>query len=99
MDCGWPLHSLASTARRVSSPRAANTDARVVSASSRLGRVLDMPRDVVDLLFPTAVIHPERFAPALARQLIEPRFDDAQQGPRRDALQRKLNERRRLTGI
>src|SRR6266851_4183352 len=58
-----------------------------------------MPCDVLDLLAPTAVIHPERFEPALARELVETRLDDAQQGPRRDAVQRELDKRRRLTGI
>ena len=58
-----------------------------------------MSRDVLDLLAPTAVVHPECFEPALGRELVETRFDDAQQGRRRDALTRELDERRRLTGI
>src|SRR5437868_6580736 len=99
MDCGTPLLSVLSTDRRVSSPRAANTDARVFSPSNRLWRLFDMPRDVSHLLAPTAVIHAERFEPAIAWDLVETRLDDAQQSPRRDALQRKLDERRRLTGI
>src|SRR5207248_2142988 len=96
MDCGTPLHSLPSTDRRVSSPRAANTVAGVFSASNRLLRLFDMLRDVSDLLAPATVTHAERLEPAIAWELVETRLDDAQQGPRRDALQRKLDERRRL---
>src|SRR6266446_9681868 len=99
MDCGLPLHSLVRTASRVASPRAANTTAGVFCASDRLRRVFDMLRDVLDLLAPTAVIHAECFEPALARELVETRLDDAQQGPRRDAVQRKLDECGRLAGI
>src|SRR5258705_1145785 len=69
MDCGLPLLSLATTDSRVSSPSAANTDARVFSAPSRLWRLFDMARDVLDLLAPTAIIHAERFEAALVRDL------------------------------
>src|ERR1700730_5405517 len=99
MDCRWPLLSLVSTDRRVSSPRAANTDARVFSASEGLCCLINMPRDVWDLLAPTAVIHPERLEATLAWQLVETRLDDAQQDHCRGALQCKLDERRRFTGI
>src|SRR2546421_2051930 len=99
MDCGTPLHSLPSTDKRASSPRAANTVAGVFSASNRLLRMFDMPRDVSDLLAPTAVIHAEGLEPAIAWDLVETRLDDAQRSPRQDALQCKLDERRRLTGI
>jgi len=58
-----------------------------------------MPRDVLDLLAPTAVIHPERVEATLAWEPVETRLDDAQQGPRRDALQCELDERWRLTRI
>src|SRR5690242_21452133 len=58
-----------------------------------------MPHDVLDLLAPTTVVHAKRFEPALAWELVETRLDDAQQGSDRDALQRKLDECRRLTGI
>src|SRR5436190_10862411 len=77
IDCGTPLQSLASTDRRVSSPRAANTAAGVFSALTRLGRVFDMLRDVLHLLVPTAVIHAECLEPSVAREFVETRLDDA----------------------
>src|SRR5258708_4197620 len=79
MDYGLPLHSLVRTDRRVASPRAANTDAGTFSASIRLWGSFDMPRDVLDLLAPPAVVHAERLEPAPARELVETRLDDAQQ--------------------
>src|SRR5688572_6197844 len=97
MDCGRPRLSLPSTERRVASPRAAKTDALASSGSVR--RLFDMPRDVLDLLAPAALIHAESFATTLGRDLVEARFDDAQQGSAGDALQRELDERRRLAGI
>src|SRR5690349_25119678 len=98
MDCGTPLHNRPSTDRRVSSPRAANTVAGVFSVSNRLLRLFDMPRDVSDLLGPATVVHAEGLEPAIAWDLVETRFDDAQQSSRRDVLQCKLDERRRLAG-
>jgi len=58
-----------------------------------------MLRDVLDLLAPAAVIHAERFEPALARKLVETRLDDSQQSPCQGALQGELDERRRLVGV
>src|SRR6185503_2267218 len=94
MDCGSPLSSLPSTASRVSSPSAANTAARIFSALGRLCCLLDMLRDVSHLCAPAAVVHAERLSPTVARNPIEARLDDAQQGPCRSLLQRELNERR-----
>ena len=48
------------------------------SARTRLRRLFDMRRDVSDLLAPTAVVHPEGFEPALARELVKTELDDAQ---------------------
>ena len=99
IDCGSPSHSLVSTDRRVSSPSAANTDAGVFGASGRLWRLSDMPRDILDLLAPPALVHAEGFDTALARHFVEARFDDAQQRPGRGLFQRELDEGRRLAGI
>jgi hypothetical protein len=51
-----------------------------------------MPHNVLDLLAPTAVVHAEGFEATPAWELVETRLDDAQQGSRRDPLQRKLDE-------
>src|SRR5262245_56448719 len=79
MDCGSPLSSFDNTARRVSSPRAANTLARTLSALSRLGRLSDMALDVLDLLCPAALIHAEGLVATVDRNFVEAGFDDAQQ--------------------
>jgi hypothetical protein len=77
---------LVSIDRRVSSPRAANTEARAVSvlirhASTRLSRLFDMSSDVFDLFAPTSVIHPERLEASLARDLVEASLDDRNRVP------------------
>src|ERR1700730_9293688 len=51
------------------------------------------------MLTQPAVVHAEGFEPALARELVETRLDEAQQSPRRDAPQGKLDECWRLTGV
>jgi len=40
-----------------------------------------MLRDVLDLLAPAAVVHSECIDPTLAREPVETRLDDPQQGP------------------
>src|SRR3979409_1199639 len=78
IDCGSPVVSLASNPRRVSSPRAAKTDALVLKAAALLRLMFDMPRDVLDLGRPAAFVHAEGLVAAVRRQLVEARFDDAQ---------------------
>src|SRR4029077_3384936 len=55
--------------------------------------------DVLNLLAPTAVIHPERFETTVALQLVETRLDDAQQGSRRGDVRCKLDKAQRFPVI
>src|SRR5262249_7943285 len=99
IDCALPFASLVSTDKRVSSPSAANTDARVLSATDPLCRLFDMLCDVFELRAPTALIHSKRLVAPVAWQLVEAGLDDAQQRPRCCSLQGKLDKRRRLSRI
>src|SRR5262245_60925277 len=99
IDCALPFASLVSTDKRVSSPSAANTDARVLSAADPLSRLFDMLFDVSELSAPAALIHTKRLVAAVTWQLVEARLDDAQQRPRCCFLQGKLNKCRRLSRI
>src|SRR3979411_3288479 len=98
IDCGAPWLSLARTDNRVSSPSAAKTDARARSAARPLGRLSEMPGDVVHLLAPAAFVHPKGLVAARAWNLVEARLDDAQQRSGRGRLQREFDERRRRGG-
>src|SRR5262249_59589556 len=88
--------SLASIARRVSSPSAAKANACASRGDPRLCRLLDMLRDVLHLLAPAAIVHAERLEPALFWNPVEAGLDDAQQGPGGVLLQRELDQCRRL---
>src|SRR3954462_5327772 len=99
MDCPLPLPTLASNDRRVSSPSAANTDARVLSAAAPLRSLLDMTCDILHLLPPAALVHAERLVATMGRQLVEARFDHPHPRSARGLLQRELDQRGRLRGI
>src|SRR5215469_9306871 len=99
IDCGCPLVSLTSTDRRVSSPRAANTDARVFNTPDRLWRLPDILCDVFQLSAPAALVHAKRLLAASAWQLVKPRLDDPQRRSFCRRLQGELNERRWLFAI
>src|SRR5437762_7371310 len=98
IDCGPRAQSRATRASRVSSPSAAKIgSARVRPAVLRLAR--DMSLDVLHLLGPTLVVHPEGFGPAGGRDAIEAGLDHGQARPTGSVLQTEFDEGRRLVRI
>src|SRR2546425_7996869 len=84
--------SRATSASRVSSPRAANTGA-VRETSRQPALCLDISRDVRDLLSPSRVVHPERLGTPCCRNVIEARLDHCELGAFRDLLELEFDER------
>src|SRR3546814_1192725 len=78
--------SLPTSARRVGSPRAANTTAALEARRDQRDRAmrrrasLDMALDVLHLLGPTAVVHAEGLVAAVRWDAVEARFGHRQQG-------------------
>src|SRR5262249_9442671 len=75
IDCHCPPESLPRSDNRVSSPKAAKTTARP-SRPRRLARTADMAFDVLHLLGPAALIHPECLEATPLRNGVEPGFGE-----------------------
>src|SRR5207247_7749175 len=91
IDCGPPADSRATSARRVRSPSAAKTGAaRARPAVAALGR--DMPLDVLHLLRPAPLVHPEGLGAAGHRDAVEAGLDHAELRSAGDLLQAELDQ-------
>src|SRR5262245_17581561 len=97
IDCDSPADSRASTESLVRSPSAAKIEARRFRAWSC--RTVDMTRDVLHLLLPAALVHPEGFGATMRRYLVEARLDDTDPCAGSDLLQGELDESRRFAGV
>src|SRR5947209_6298075 len=95
MEAGRPSLSLATSASRVSSPKAAKA-AAWPGRPAPLRSLCNIALDVLQLLSPAVLIHAECLQATLARNLIETRLRHLQQGPLRTLLQRELHQRRSL---
>src|SRR5690606_13065576 len=83
-------------ARRVVSPRAANTGAACRAAPPRLP---DIRRQLPALAVPPRLVHPERLGPARARQPVEARLGNRDGGPAGGLLQPELHQGGRLSRV
>src|SRR5579863_2946772 len=100
MERGSPAASAATSDSRVSSPSAANTAAcwrRRAAPPSMPAR--DMAGDVLQLLGPAAVVHAQRIAVAVWRQLVEAGLDDRETRAAGDLLEVEFHQRRNLLRV
>src|ERR1051325_6463887 len=95
IESGPYRHSRATTCSRVGSPSAANTGADSRRRTATVLRAFDIPRDVLQLLGPPAVVAAKRFVAAARRDAVESRLDDGQAGPVWRVGQRELDQRGR----
>src|SRR5262245_40060413 len=98
IERGAPLASVLTSARRVSSPRAANTAARPPS-SARLSRAGDMLLDILELCVPAAFVHAVCLEAPLFRDRLEPRFGNDETGAAGRGFEPEFHERRRLLAV
>src|SRR5262249_23541 len=94
MEQGCPPESLATKARRVSSPNAAKTGACALSLADRLLRCFcDISLDVLHLFSPTALIAAKGFKTKVARNVVKTRLDEHNQGARCGLLELEFDKR------
>ncbi len=98
IDCGGPLPIRVSIESRVSSPSAANTAARVLSAAAALG-ILEVLLDVLDLCGPAAVVHAIGLRAPVRGDLVEAALDDTQTRAVCRRLECELDQRLRLPRV
>src|SRR4051794_7635944 len=92
IDCGGPLDRFPISASRVSSPSAANTEARRVSAVPRSARAADMALDIDHLLGPAPLVHPKGFDAPVLGNGIEARLGEDEQSAAIDRLEPELDQ-------
>ena len=81
MERGWPLESLATRERRVSSPSAAKTGACVRRLMVVRLRILrDISLHIFQLCCPAAVIHAECFEAPVGGDFVEAGLSEKKQG-------------------
>src|SRR5690349_14317520 len=85
--------------RRVSSPRAAKRGAasRTGDLAAALG--LDMTADVLHLLRPALLVHPERLGATIEWHAVEPGLHERERRPASGVLESELDERHRLLRV
>ena len=79
MEDGCPRQSFATNNRRVSSPNAAKTGARVWRRAMRLRLAGDIALDVFHLSFPPTLVHAECLEAAVGGNFTEARLNDNEQ--------------------
>src|SRR5580658_4800315 len=100
MERGSPPESLATSARRVSSPSAENTRAGTLRRAAAPLRLLrDILFNVLHLHRPAAIVHAERLGAAVARNLVESGLGEDEQGAIRGFLQPKFDESGRFLRV
>jgi hypothetical protein len=99
IDCGGPLDSFPMSDSRVSSPKAAKTDARSWNSVGRLGRMLDMALNIRHLLGPTALIHSECFEPTVFGNCVKSRFREEKNGAAIFRFEPELDQGRGLDRV
>src|SRR5277367_6960572 len=103
MEYGWPLESLATSVRRVSSPSAAKTGARslwrALPALKLFLRLCDIFLDVLHLFCPTAIVLAERFGAASGGNLVEAGLGDYEKRARHGFLQAEFDQGGRLVRV
>src|SRR5712692_5243504 len=93
MESGPPADRRPNSRSRVPSANAANNGTASVSRSAALPRLLDIPREVLDLPGPPVLVHAERFGATGERDAIEPGLDDGELGTAVDFLELELDQR------
>ena len=98
MEQGWPEDSLATSARRVASPNAANRRYGG-AADRRLVCLRDIVLDILHLLRPAAFVHAEGIGAAVGRNLVETGFGEGEKRSGSNGLKAELNQGGRFVGI
>src|SRR6266496_5087536 len=92
IDSGPPADKRPSRRSRVASPNAANSGTASGCGAAAL-RLLDIPREVLELPGPPVVVHAERFGAARERDTIEPGLDDRERSAALGFLESELDQR------
>ena len=100
MEHGSPEHSLATRARRVLSPSAANTRARAFGlAVMRLRILCDMALDILHLFGPAAVVPAECFGAPVGGNAVEAGLGEYEQCTSRNRFQPKFDKGAGSVGV